>query len=331
MVQSMTKTDTRDVAGTVAQIRRLEKAGCEVIRVAVPDREAALKLGEIKRRVAVPLIADIHFDYRLALEALDQGVAGLRLNPGNIGRRERVAQVVRAARERKVPIRIGVNAGSLEKPLLRRYGGPFPDALVESALTNVRMLEDMDFDLIKISLKASDPLSTISAYQKISRLTDYPLHIGVTEAGPPFSGAIKSAVALGILLYQGIGDTLRVSLTADPVLEVQAAYHLLRSLNLRRRGVEIVSCPLCGRSGTNLKPVVRQVESRVANWPEPLQIAVMGCPVNGPGEAKAADVGIAAGQGVALLFRKGKVLRKVKEAEMVSALLEEAEALRKKF
>jgi (E)-4-hydroxy-3-methylbut-2-enyl-diphosphate synthase len=327
----MTKTDTRDVAGTVAQIRRLEKAGCEVVRVAVPDREAALKLGEIKRRVALPLIADIHFDYRLALEALDQGVAGLRLNPGNIGRRERVAQVVKAARERKVPIRIGVNAGSLEKPLLRRYGGPFPDALVESALTNVRMLEDMDFDLIKISLKASDPLSTISAYQKISRLTDYPLHIGVTEAGPPFSGAIKSAVALGILLYQGIGDTLRVSLTADPVLEVQAAYHLLRSLNLRRRGVEIVSCPLCGRSGTNLKPVVRQVESRVANWPEPLQIAVMGCPVNGPGEAKAADVGIAAGKGVALLFRKGKVLRKVKEAEMVSALLEEAEALRKKF
>ena len=331
MVQSMTKTDTRDVAGTVAQIRRLEKAGCEVVRVAVPDREAALKLGEIKKRIAIPLIADIHFDYRLALEALDQGVAGLRLNPGNIGRRERVAQVVKAARERKVPIRIGVNAGSLEKPLLRRYGGPFPDALVESALTNVRMLEDMDFDLIKISLKASDPLSTISAYQKISRLTDYPLHIGVTEAGPPFSGAIKSAVALGILLYQGIGDTLRVSLTADPVLEVQAAYHLLRSLNLRRRGVEIVSCPLCGRSATNLKPMVRQVESRVANWPEPLQIAVMGCPVNGPGEAKAADVGIAAGKGVALLFRKGKVLRKVKEAEMVSALLEEAEALRKKF
>ena len=331
MVQSMTKTDTRNVAGTVAQIRRLERAGCEVVRVAVPDGEAARKLGEIRKKIAIPLIADIHFDYRLALEALDQGVAGLRLNPGNIGRRERVAQVVKAVRERKVPIRIGVNAGSLEKPLLQRYGGPFPDALVESALTHVRMLEDMDFDLIKISLKASDPLSTISAYQKISRLTDYPLHIGVTEAGPPFSGAIKSAVGLGILLYQGIGDTLRVSLTADPVFEVQAAYHLLRSLNLRRRGVEIVSCPLCGRSETDLKPVVRQVEAKVAGWPEPLQIAIMGCEVNGPGEAKEADVGIAAGKGVALLFRKGKILRKVKEAEMVSALLEEAEALRKQL
>jgi (E)-4-hydroxy-3-methylbut-2-enyl-diphosphate synthase len=331
VVQSMTKTDTRNVAATVAQIRRLEKAGCEVIRVAVPDREAASKLGEIKRKISIPMIADIHFDYRLALEALDQGVAGLRLNPGNIGRRERVSQVVKAARERKVPIRIGVNAGSLEKSLLQRYGGPSPDALVESAMNHVRMLEDMDFDLIKISLKASDPLSTISAYQEISGLTDYPLHIGVTEAGPPFPGAIKSAIGLGILLYQGIGDTLRVSLTADPVLEVQAAYHLLRSLNLRRRGVEIVSCPLCGRSEVNLKPVVRRVEAKVADWPESMQIAIMGCPVNGPGEAKEADVGIAAGKGVALLFRKGKVLRKVKEAEMVSALLEEAEALRKQL
>ena len=331
VVQSMTKTDTRNVAATVAQIRRLEKAGCEVIRVAVPDREAASKLGEIKRKISIPMIADIHFDYRLALEALDQGVAGLRLNPANIGRRERVAQVVKAARERKVPIRIGVNAGSLEKSLLQRYGGPSPYGLVESAMNHVRMLEDMDFDLIKISLKASDPLSTISAYQKISGLTDYPMHIGVTEAGPPFPGAIKSAVGLGILLYQGIGDTLRVSLTADPVLEVQAAYHLLRSLNLRRRGVEIISCPLCGRSEVNLKPVVRRVEAKVADWPESMQIAIMGCAVNGPGEAKEADVGIAAGKGVALLFRKGKVLRKVKETEMVSALLEEAEALRKQL
>ena len=327
----MTKTDTRDVAGTVAQIRRLERAGCELVRVAVPDREAARKLGEIRKRIRLPLIADIHFDYRLALAALDQGVAGLRLNPGNIGSRERVAQVVRAARERRVPIRVGVNSGSLEKHLLRRYGGPCPDALVESAMNHVRMLEDLDFDLIKISLKASDPLSTISAYRMISGLTDYPLHIGVTEAGPPFSGSIKSAVGLGILLYQGIGDTLRISLTADPVLEVQAAYHLLRSLNLRRRGVEIVSCPLCGRSQTNLKPLVRRVEAKVAGWPEPLQIAIMGCPVNGPGEAKEADVGLAAGRGAGLLFRKGKILRKVKEAEMVPALLEEAEALRKQL
>ena len=330
-VQSMTKTDTRDVGATVAQIRRLEKAGCEIVRVAVPDREAALKLGEIRKKIALPLIADIHFDHRLALEALDQGVAGLRLNPGNIGRPERVAQVAKAAGERRVPIRIGVNAGSLEKALLRKYGGPSPDALVESALRNVRMLEDLGFDLIKISLKASDPMSTIAAYRKISRLTNYPLHIGVTEAGPPFSGAVKSAVALGILLYQGIGDTLRVSLTADPVLEVQAAYHLLRSLNLRRRGVEIVSCPLCGRSRANLRPLVRRVEARVATWAEPLQIAIMGCPVNGPGEAREADVGLAVGKGAALLFRKGRVVGKVREAEMVPALMEEAEALRKKL
>jgi (E)-4-hydroxy-3-methylbut-2-enyl-diphosphate synthase len=329
VVQSMTKTDTRNVSATVAQIRRLEEAGCEVIRVAVPDREAAGKLGEIRKRIRIPLIADIHFDYRLALEALEQGVAGLRLNPGNIGSRERVARVVHAARERKVPIRIGVNAGSLEKALQKKYGGPAPEALVESAMAHVRLLEDLDFNLIKISLKASDPLSTVEAYQKISRVTDYPLHIGVTEAGPPFSGGIKSAVGLGILLYQGIGDTLRVSLTADPVLEVRAAYHILRSVGLRRRGVEIISCPLCGRSQTRLLPVVRKIEAKVALWPEPLQIAVMGCPVNGPGEAREADVGIAAGKGVALLFRKGKVLRKIKETEMVGALLEEAEALRK--
>jgi len=325
----MTKTDTRNVSATVAQIRRLEEAGCEVIRVAVPDREAAAKLGEIRKRIRIPLIADIHFDYRLALEALEQGVAGLRLNPGNIGSRERVARVVRAAREREVPIRIGVNSGSLEKALHKKYGGPVPEALVESALAHVRLLEDLDFNLIKISLKASDPLATVEAYQRISRVTSYPLHIGVTEAGPPFSGGMKSAVGLGILLYQGIGDTLRVSLTADPVLEVRAAYQILRSLGLRRRGVEIISCPLCGRSQTQLLPVVRKIEARVARWPEPLQIAVMGCPVNGPGEAREADVGIAAGKGVALLFRKGKVLRKVKETEMVAALLEEAEALRK--
>lgn len=329
VVQSMTKTDTRNVSATVAQIRRLEKAGCEVIRVAVPDREAAGKLGEIRKRIRIPLIADIHFDYRLALEALEQGVAGLRLNPGNIGSRERVARVVHAARERKVPIRIGVNAGSLEKALQKKYGGPAPEALVESALAHVRLLEDLDFNLIKISLKASDPLSTVEAYQRISRVTNYPLHIGVTEAGPPFSGGIKSAVGLGVLLYQGIGDTLRVSLTADPVLEVRAAYHILRSLGLRRRGVEIISCPLCGRSQTCLLPVVRKIEAKVASWAEPLRIAVMGCPVNGPGEAREADVGIAAGKGMALLFRKGKVLRQVKEAEMVGALLEEAEALRK--
>ncbi len=329
VVQSMTKTDTRDAALTIAQIRTLKDAGCEIVRVAVPDAKAAKNLGEIKREIDLPLIADIHFDYRLALEALQQGVDGLRLNPGNIGSRDRVAKVVRAAQERKVPIRVGVNAGSLEKDLLRKYGGPSPDALVESALGHVRLLEGLGFDLIKISLKASDPLATVSAYQKISQKVDYPLHIGVTEAGPLFSGGIKSAVGLAILLYHGIGDTLRVSLTADPVWEVKAAYHILKSLGLRKRGVEIISCPLCGRCEADVSSVVREAEEVFAAWSEPMQIAIMGCPVNGPGEAREADVGIAAGKGVALLFRKGKVIRKVKESDMVSALVEEAETVRK--
>lgn len=301
VVQTMTKTDTRDAASTIAQARALAEAGCEIVRVAVPDREAAERLGEIKGGIEIPLIADIHFDYRLAVEALEQGVDGLRLNPGNIGSRDRVARVVRGAKERGVPIRIGVNAGSLEKAILRKHGGPSPDALVESAMGHVRLLEDLDFDLIKISLKASDPLSTVVAYKMISEKTDYPLHIGVTEAGPPFSGGIKSAVGLGILLYLGIGDTLRVSLTADPVLEVQAAYHILRAMGLRRRGVEIISCPLCGRAEMDLSPVVRQVEASVSGWTEPIQVAIMGCPVNGPGEAREADVGIA-GERARLFF-----------------------------
>jgi (E)-4-hydroxy-3-methylbut-2-enyl-diphosphate synthase len=326
-VQSMTKTDTRDLSATVAQIHRLQDAGCEIIRVAVPDRKAGENLGAIKKAITIPLVADIHFDYRLALLALEQGVDGLRLNPGNIGSRERIAQVVKKAKERSVPIRVGVNAGSLEKKVLKKYGAPTADALVESALNHVRLLEDENFDQIKISIKASDPLSTVSAYQKISKETDYPLHIGVTEAGPPFSGAIKSAVALGILLHQGIGDTIRVSLTGEPVLEVMAAYHLLRSLHLRERGVEIVSCPLCGRSETNLEPIVREVEERVASWPDPLHVAIMGCCVNGPGEAREADVGIAAGKDGGILFRKGKVVRKVKETDLVETLIAEAQKL----
>ncbi len=328
VVQSMTKTDTRDVSATVDQIISLQQAGCEIVRVAVPDRTAAKKLGDIRKRIAIPLVADIHFDYRLALEAVAQGVDGLRLNPGNIGSRERIGQVAKAALQRKVPIRIGVNAGSLEKGLLKKYGHPSPDALVESALGHVRLLRDHGFELIKISLKASDPLSSIDAYQKISQLVDYPLHIGITEAGPPFSGGIKSAVGLGILLYQGIGDTIRVSLTAPPALEVKAAYHILRALGLRRRGVEIISCPLCGRSETHLGPAVQAIEEKLADWPEPIQVAIMGCVVNGPGEAREADVGIAAGKGVALLFRKGRIIRKIKEEEMVAALIAEAEAIR---
>ncbi len=327
-VQSMTKTDTRDSSSTIAQIHRLQNAGCEVIRVAVPDREAAQNLGLIKKAITIPLVADIHFDFRLALEALEQGVDGLRLNPGNIGNRDRIARVVKGAKERAVPIRIGVNAGSLEKKILKKYGAASPEALVESALNHIRLLEDEGFDLIKISLKASDPLATIAAYQKISQETHYPLHIGITEAGPPFSGAIKSAVGLGVLLYQGIGDTIRISLTGDPVLEVMAAYHLLRSLHLRERGVQIVSCPLCGRAEINLEPFVREVEEQLSSWPEPLQVAIMGCCVNGPGEAREADVGIAAGKGGGLLFRKGKVIRRVAEMDLVRVLIEEAQKLR---
>jgi (E)-4-hydroxy-3-methylbut-2-enyl-diphosphate synthase len=326
-VQSMTKTDTRDVESTVAQILQLEKAGCEIVRLAVPDLEAAKKLAEIKEKVHIPLVADIHYDYRIALEALQRGVDGLRLNPGNIGSAEGVGRVAQAAGERKVPIRIGVNAGSLEKSLFKKYGGPSPEALVESALNHVRLLEDRGFYLIKISLKASDPLSTVLAYRKISQLTDYPLHIGVTEAGPLFSGGIKSAVALGVLLYNGIGDTLRVSLTADPVWEVRAAFHILRSLGLRRRGVDIISCPLCGRSETDLTPVVREAEERLTDWPASIQVAIMGCGVNGPGEAREADLGIAAGKGVALLFRKGRIIRKIRPEEMISALMAEVQTL----
>jgi len=330
-VQSMTKTDTRNVSSTVAQIRCLQEAGCEIIRVAIPDQQAAEKIGEIKKRISIPVVADIHFDYRLALEALQQGIDGLRLNPGNIGGKARIAPVVRAARERNVPIRIGINSGSLERRLLRKHGHPSADALVESALHHVRLLEDQGFDLIKISLKASDPLSTIFAYERISQVVDYPLHIGITEAGPPFPGGIKSAVGLGILLYQGIGDTIRVSLTADPLREVQAAYHILRALGLRRRGAEVISCPLCGRSKTDLAPLVQEVEKRLSTWAEPITVAIMGCIVNGPGEAREADVGIAAGKGVALLFRKGEVIGKVKGEQIVEALIREAEALRTKY
>ena len=327
-VQSMTKTDTRDLSATVGQIHRLQDAGCEIIRVAVPDREAGENLGAIKKAITIPLVADIHFDYRLALLALEQGVDGLRLNPGNIGSRERIARVVKKAKERSVPIRVGVNAGSLEKKVLKKYGSATAEALVESALNHVRLLEDEGFGLIKISIKASDPLSTIAAYRKISSETDYPLHIGVTEAGPPFSGAIKSAAALGILLYQGLGDTIRISLTGEPVLEVMAAYHLLRALHLRKRGVEIVSCPLCGRSETNLAPIVREVEERVGSWPDSLHLAIMGCCVNGPGEAREADVGIAAGKDGGILFRKGKIIRKVARADLVQTLIAEAQKLR---
>lgn len=325
MVQSMTNTDTRDVQATVEQIRRLESCGCEVVRVAVPDMEAAKAIGEIRRRISIPLVADIHFDHRLALEALRQGADGLRINPGNIGGSRKVKEVVEAAAERMVPIRIGVNSGSLEKDILASHGGVTPQAMVESALRHVRILEAMDYREIKVSLKATDVPRTCEAYRLISEQVDYPLHLGITEAGTVFSGTIKSSVGLGILLHEGIGDTIRVSLTGDPVEEVRVAWGILRALDLRRRGVELVSCPTCGRTQVDLIPVAEEVERRLAHVEVPLQVAVMGCAVNGPGEAREADVGICGGKKHWLLFRKGKVIRKLDSRQAVRVLLEEVE------
>ncbi len=326
-VQSMCNTDTRDVTATLVQIGRLVSAGCELVRCAVPDMEAAEALGRIKAESPLPVIADIHFDYRLALRVLAGGIDGLRLNPGNIGDRWKVAEVVTAAKERLVPIRIGVNAGSLEKALLAKYGHPTAEAMVESALGHVQVLEELGYDQIKISLKASDVMKTVEAYRLLSAKVDYPLHIGITEAGTTFSGAIKSAVGLGILLSDGIGDTMRVSLTGDPVDEVRVAFAILKSLNLRQRGVNFVSCPTCGRCQINLIHVAEEVEQRLAGIDRPLTVAVMGCVVNGPGEAREADVGIAGGKGEGLLFRKGEVVRKVPEDQLADALMAEVEKL----
>ena len=326
-VQSMCNTDTRDVATTLVQISGLAKAGCELVRCAVPDMEAAAALGKIKKESPLPVIADIHFDYKLALKVLAGGIDGLRLNPGNIGGRLKVAEVVRAARERLVPIRIGVNAGSLEKKLLVKYGHPTAEAMVESALGHVAILEELGYDQIKISLKASDVMKTVEAYRLLSERVDYPLHIGITEAGTKFSGTIKSAVGLGILLADGIGDTLRVSLTGDPVDEVRVGFEILKALKLRSHGVNFVSCPTCGRCQINLVGVAEEVEERLKTIDRPLTVAVMGCVVNGPGEAREADVGIAGGKGEGLLFRRGEILRKVPENELADALMEEVEKL----
>lgn len=328
-VQSMCSTDTRDVAATLGQVRALAAAGCEIVRCAVPDMAAAEALGEIKGQSPIPVIADIHFDYRLALRVLEGGIDGLRLNPGNIGERWKVEEVVKAARERLVPIRIGVNAGSLEKELLDKYGHPTAEAMVESALGHVRILEDIGYDQIKISLKASDVMKTVEAYRLLSRKVDYPLHIGITEAGTIFSGTIKSSVGLGILLADGIGDTMRVSLTGDPVDEVRVGFEILKALGLRQRGVNFVSCPTCGRCQINLIGVAQEVENRLAGIDAHLTVAVMGCVVNGPGEAREADVGIAGGRGEGLLFRHGEVVRKVPESEMADALVAEVEQMAK--
>lgn len=321
-VQSMTKTDTRDVKATVGQIHSLESSGCEIIRLAVPDKEAAHALGQIKKAVNIPVIADIHFDWKLALEAIKQGVDGLRLNPGNIGAKWKVKEVVLSAKERNIPIRIGVNAGSLEKNLLVKYGHPTAEALVESAEGHIRILEDLDFTDIKVSLKASNVMKTVEACRLFSEKHDYPLHIGISEAGPPFTGIIKSAVGLGILLSEGIGDTVRVSLTAPPEEEVRAAYGILRTLGIRKRGAEIISCPTCGRCQINLQPLAQKVEEVIRDIDKPISVAVMGCVVNGPGEAREADFGIAGGKRIGIVFKKGKVVKKVKEDELLKALLE---------
>lgn len=327
VVQSMTNTDTRDWRATVAQIRRLEAAGCELVRVAVPDGEAVAALPLIRKHISIPLIADIHFDHRLALGSLEAGVDGLRINPGNIGGADRVKKVARLALERRVPIRIGVNSGSLERDLLEHYGRPTPEALVESALRHVRLLEDHGFGLIKISIKSSDVLTTVAAYRLLASRTDYPLHLGVTEAGTAVQGAVKSALGIGILLAEGIGDTLRVSITGDPVDEMPIAWGILRALRLRERGVELVSCPTCGRTEMDLIGLAEKAERLFRTVRTPIKVAVMGCVVNGPGEAREADVGIAGGRGTGILFKKGRMIEKLPEKELLSRLVREVEAM----
>lgn len=322
-VQSMTKTDTRDVKATVRQICELEEAGCEIVRLAVVDTEAAEAIKKIRQHTQLPLIADIHFDYRLALECIENGIDGLRINPGNIGDRSRVEMITQRALDKRIPIRIGVNAGSLEKPLLDRYGGVTADALVESALGHIRILESLRFYDIKVSIKASDVPLMLQAYRQLSRTVNYPLHLGVTEAGTRYTGTIKSAIGIGTLLAEGIGDTIRVSLTGPPTEEVRVGFEILKALGLRRKGVEIISCPTCGRCQIDLLPVVEKIEQEVSSIQTPLKVAIMGCVVNGPGEARQADVGVAGGKGVALLFKEGKPLRKIKQSEMADALLAE--------
>ena len=322
VVQSMTNTDTRDVEATVAQIKSLKKAGCEVIRIALPDKEAVKAIPEIKKRIRLPLIADIHFDYRLAIDAMKQGVAGIRINPGNIAK-DKIREIVKVAKEREIVIRIGVNSGSLQKDVLLKYGGVTAEALTESALQNVELFEDQGFSKIKLSLKSSDVPTMIEAYRAISAKTDYPLHLGVTEAGSLVNAAIKSALGIGTLLYEGIGDTIRISVTGDPVMEIPLAYGILRALNIRKVGPDIVSCPTCGRCEIDLLSLAGKIEKALTREKEYFKIALMGCVVNGPGEAADADIGIAGGKRQGILFKKGKVLKKVDEKDFVKVLLEE--------
>jgi (E)-4-hydroxy-3-methylbut-2-enyl-diphosphate synthase len=325
-VQSMTNTDTKDVEQTVAQICRLQDAGCDIARVAVLDKDAAMAIRGIHDKISIPLIADIHFDSRLAIAAMENGADGIRINPGNLGGEEKTALVVHAAKHHGVPIRVGVNSGSIEKDLLKKHGYPTAencDALIESAMRNVRLVEKHGVDAIKISIKSSDVQTTINSYQQLSKITDYPLHLGVTEAGGLIAGTVKSSVALGILLSQGIGDTFRISLTRDPVEEVRVGFELLRSLKIRERGPELISCPTCGRTRIDLFGLAEEVERFVQTMESPLKVAVMGCVVNGPGEARQADIGVAGGNGVGIIFKKGEVWKKVSEAELLEVFLGE--------
>ena len=326
-IQSMCNTPTENVDATVAQILRLEQAGCDIVRVAVPTREAAMAIPAIKSRIHIPLVADIHFDYKLALLCIDGGVDKIRINPGNIGSPDRVRAVADGCRERGIPIRVGVNGGSLEKDILRKYGGVTAEALAESALGHVRLLEDCGFRDVCISVKCSHVPGNMAAYRLLHERTDYPLHLGITEAGTPDMGVLKSAIGIGGLLCQGIGDTLRVSLTADPVEEVVAAKRILQAIGLRRSGPDLIACPTCGRTKYDMLSIAREVERRLEGCTKPITVAVMGCVVNGPGEASAADVGIAGGDGEGLLFAKGKILRKLPQDKLVDALMEEIDKL----
>lgn len=322
-IQSMTNTKTEDVEATVQQILALEAAGCQIIRCAVPTMEAAEAIREIKKRIHIPLVADIHFDYRLAIAAIENGADKIRINPGNIGDRSRVQAVVDKVKEYNIPIRVGVNSGSLEKPLLEKYGGVTAEGIVESAMDKVRLIEEMGYDNLVVSIKSSDVLMCVKAHELIAKQCPYPLHVGITESGTVLSGNIKSSVGLGIILYQGIGDTIRVSLTGDPLEEIKSAKLILKTLGLRKGGIEVVSCPTCGRTKIDLIGLANQVENMVADIPLDIKVAVMGCVVNGPGEAKEADIGIAGGIGEGLLIKKGEIIKKVKEEQLLSVLREE--------
>lgn len=323
LIQSMTNTRTEDVAGTVEQIHRLEKAGCEIIRCTVPTLEAAQAIKEIKKQISIPLVADIHFDYKMAIAAIENGADKIRINPGNIGGEDKVAAVVNAARERNIPIRVGVNGGSLEKELVAKYHGVTAEGIVESALDKVHMIEKQGYENMVVSIKSSDVMLCVKAHEILADKTDYPLHVGITESGTIISGNIKSSIGLGLILNQGIGDTIRVSLTGDPVEEIKSAKLILRTLGLRKGGIEVVSCPTCGRTRIDLIGLANQVENMVAEFPLDIKVAVMGCAVNGPGEAKEADIGIAGGIGEGLLIKKGEIIRKVPEEQLLAVLREE--------